>query len=215
MKRFYLIPAFVGIATGLALGFIGPAGARDHGQMGEAWPVIEPDLLSVMKARLEKAQASGEMDDLNAQFAAKVKAKVMRPVPVAGIGHASQGRSWMFDPTVTIEEEIRDDKGKVIAPAGYSVNPLATMTLSKQMVFIDGDRPAEVAWAMKQGGDTKSRIIMVRGSPFDLMKAEQRRFYFDQKGTLTAKFGIRNTPASVRQEGTMLRVQEIVLKEGS
>ena len=68
---------------------------------------------------------------------------------------------------------------------------------------------------MKQGGDTKSRIIMVKGSPFDLMKAKQRRFYFDQKGTLTAKFDIRHTPASVRQEGTMLRVQEIVLKEGS
>jgi hypothetical protein len=39
-----------------------------------------------------------------------------------------------------------------------------------------------------------AKIIFVSGSPFDAMKPWQRRFYFDQGGTLTPKFGIRHTP---------------------
>ena len=38
------------------------AEAQDHGQMGQTWPVIEPDLLSVIKARLDHAQATGKLD---------------------------------------------------------------------------------------------------------------------------------------------------------
>ena len=57
------------------------AQAQDHGQMGQTWPVIEPDLLSVIKARLDHAQATGKLDEMNQQFAAKVKDRVMRPVP--------------------------------------------------------------------------------------------------------------------------------------
>ena len=44
------------------------------------------------------------------------------------------------------------------------------------------------------------------------MKARQRRFYFDQGGNLTGKFGIRHTPALVRQRGDVLVVGEVVLK---
>ena len=43
------------------------------------------------------------------------------------------------------------------------------------------------------------------------MKARQRRFYFDQGGKLTQKFGIRAVPAWVRQNGRMLEVSEITL----
>ena len=39
--------------------------------------------------------------------------------------------------------------------------------------------------------------IFVSGSPFDAMKPYQRRFWFDQGGQLSAKFGIRHTPAVV------------------
>jgi conjugal transfer pilus assembly protein TraW len=46
------------------------------------------------------------------------------------------------------------------------------------------------------------------------MKANQRRFYFDQAGSLTAKFGIEHTPASVEQKGKILIVTEDALGQG-
>ena len=66
--------------------------------------------------------------------------------------------------------------------AGTRVNPLDTVPLRQRLVFLDGDDPAQVAWAMGRTTALNAKLILVRGSPFALMKAEQRRFYFDQSG---------------------------------
>lgn len=202
------------VAGGLAVSASASSGGAvsgqsvDHGQMGQTWPVAEPDLLSVIKARLDHAAATGKLDQMNRQFAEKVKARVMRPVPVAGISPAEETRSWEFDPSIRIDKDIRDHKGNLIAVAGQRVNPLAAAALSKKLLFVDGDDPAEVEWAMKHGGDARAKIIFVDGSPFELMKVHQRRFYFDQDGRLTSYFGIRRTPALVEQRGDVLIVTE-------
>ncbi|MCJ2180101.1 type-F conjugative transfer system protein TraW [Novosphingobium sp. PC22D] len=188
--------------------------AVDHGQVGEAWPIIEPDFLDVIKAKLEAAKASGKLDELNARFAERVKAKVMRPTPVAGMVAATESRTWEYDPTITLESDIRDAKGNLIAVAGQRINPLDKITMSEKLLFIDGDDEAQVSWALGQGDERAAKIIMVSGSPFDLMKAKQRRFYFDQAGTLTGKFGIEHTPALVEQKGKLLIVREVALKPG-
>lgn len=210
----YACAAIVGGLVGTILPGQHPARAVDHGQMGQAWPIAEPDLLAVIRGRLEHAKATGKLDELNARFAETVKAKVKRPVPVAGIARALEDKSWEYDPTVTIENDIRDHKGNFIAAAGQRINPLGTLGLKQTLIFINGDRPAEVTWAMAHGDDLKAKVILVKGSPFDLMKANQRRFYFDQEGSLTGKFGIEHTPASVEQKGRILIVREIALKEG-
>lgn len=184
------------------------AQAQDHGQMGQTWPVIEPDLLSVIKARLDHAQATGKLDEMNQQFAAKVKDRVMRPVPVSGMSRAEETRSWEFDPAIVVENDIRDHQGNLIAARGQRVNPLTTSGLSKKLVFVDGDDPAEVEWALGHGPDERAKIIFVDGSPFESMKTHQRRFYFDQEGKLTSHFGITRTPALVEAKGDLLLVTE-------
>ena len=183
--------------------------AVDHGQMGETWPVIEPDLLSVIKARLDHAQATGKLEELNQRFADKVKQRVMRPVPVSGISRAEETRSWEFDPSIVVANDIRDHKGNLIAAAGQRVNPLGLSGLSKTLVFVDGDDEDQVAWALNEGD--RAKIIFVDGSPFELMKVHQRRFYFDQAGKLASHFGITKTPARVEQQGEILLVTEQAL----
>ena len=202
--------ALLVLAAPLLLGANTAAGssAVDHGQMGETWPVIEPDLMSVIKARLDRAQANGEIDALNRRFADKVKSRVMRPVPVAGISPATETRTWEFDPAIIVENDIRDHQGNLIATAGQRVNPFAVTGLSKKLLFVNGDDAGEVAWAVEKGSDNDTKIIFVKGSPFELMKVHQRRFYFDQQGKLTDHFGIRHTPALVEQDGDILQVTE-------
>ena len=63
---------------------------------------------------------------------------------------------------------------------------------------------------MKSTTQLNAKLILTSGSPFALMKARQRRFFFDQGGKLTAKFGIRHTPAVVEQAGRVLKVTELV-----
>ena len=60
--------------------------------------------------------------------------------------------------------------------------------------------------------DAKARLIMVKGAPLDAMTRHQRRFYFDQAGRLTAKFGITHVPAVVEQAGRAMRITETPLK---
>lgn len=198
--------------TALALIVANQASARDYGQQGTVWPVIEPDLLQQIHARLQHLEATGETARLNEELKRRTIARVNRPEPVAGITSASQTRVWRFDPTITVERNIADDKGRVIIPAGTRVNPLDTVPLRSPLVFLDGDDPAQLAWAAQRYGATRAKLILVRGAPLELMKARQRRFYFDQGGNLVKHFGIRAVPATVEQQGRVLVITEAPIK---
>jgi conjugal transfer pilus assembly protein TraW len=186
-----------------------PAAARDYGQRGTVFPVIETDLLEQIRLRLTGMEQSGETARLNAELKHRTIARVNRPDPVAGLARASTARVWSFDPTITLGADIRGANGALIHAVGTRVNPLDTVRLRGDLLFLDGDDPDQLAWALRQ--DKAAKLILAKGAPLDLMKARQRRFYFDQGGQLTAKFGIKAVPARVRQQGRFLEVSEIAL----
>lgn len=204
MKRVRPMIALLAAGVGMAT----PALARDYGQQGAVWPVVEPDLLAQIHARLAHLEKTGETARLNEELKRRTIARVNRPEPVAGVGAATAARSWRFDPTITVDRDIADDKGRVIIAAGTRVNPLDTVPLRAPLVFLDGDDPAQLAWAARRFGATRAKLILVRGAPLELMKARQRRFYFDQGGSLVKHFGIRAVPATVEQQGRVLLVTE-------
>ena len=189
--------------------------ASDHGVVGQTFPVIEPDLLSNIEAKLQHLQATGSIDRMNAAFAKEAEAKVRRPTPVAGITAATETRTWAYDPTITIQQDVRDQKGNLIARAGQTVNPLDFVSMHQALLFVDGDDKAQMAWATSHYDDLKAKIILVNGSPVEEMTARQRRFYFDQEGRLTGKLGVRHTPAVGIQDGRVIKFTEILLKGSS
>ena len=206
MKRFVIMAGALLASAAPQMSF-----ARDYGQQGAVFPVIETDLLSVIQNKLTAMQASGAIDRGNKALAARTEARVKRPPPVKGIVTATSARRWIHDPTITVEQDLRDAKGRVIVARGTRVNPLDTVPLRQRLVFLDGDDPALIAWARAKTTALNAKLILVSGSPFALMKAEQRRFYFDQSGTLTTKFGVRAVPAVIEQAGRVLQVSEIVI----
>ena len=199
------LAAIVGV---LAFAPSTPAAARDYGRHGEVWPVIEPDLLAQIHARLTRLEATGATARLDAELRRRTIARVNRPELVAGLALAANTRSWRFDPTITVERDLSDDKGRLIIAAGTRVNPLDTVPLREALVFLDGDDPRQLAWATQRYTPEAVKLILVNGAPLALMKARQRRFYFDQGGKLTAHFGIRAVPATVEQHGRVLVVTE-------
>ena len=185
------------------------AQARDYGQRGALFPIVERDLLEQIHSRLVAMERSGETARLNQELKRRTIARVNRPDPVPGLIRASESRTWIFDPTITLAADIRGAQGELIHAAGTQVNPLDSVKLRAELLFLDGDDPAQIEWALRQNANAK--LILVKGAPLELMKVRQRRFYFDQGGKLTEKFGITAVPARVRQQGRALEVSEIAL----
>jgi conjugal transfer pilus assembly protein TraW len=70
-----------------------------------------------------------------------------------------------------------------------------------------------VKHARELSGRYAGRIkpILTGGSYLDLMKDWRVPVYYDQSGTLTRRFGIRQVPALVSQDGLRLRIDELGL----
>ena len=203
----------LGLGLALSAGWpvISMVQAADHGQMGQTFPIIEEDLLTTIEARLRTLEASGQIVDLQRRMQEQATMSVRRPKPVAGLSAASERRQWLFDPSIVLEDDIRDDKGNLIAARGTRVNPLDHVAHGQDLIFVDGTDQTQVDWAVRSHSAEGAKIIFVAGSPFDAMKPHQRRFWFDQGGRLTARFGIRHTPAVVTSAGKALQITEVPL----
>ncbi len=189
------------------------AQARDYGQLGATFVIEEPDLLAHISGRLNAMKQSGQLDQLNRDFAKRSESRVRRPVPVAGLSPAQTSRIWNFDPSIIIENDITDHKGNLIAPAGRRVNPLDFTVIKQKLVFLDGDDKEQMAWAFGRYSALDAKLILVNGAPLEAMSTYKRRFYFDQTGFLSNKFGIAHTPAVVEQAGKVMRISEFVVSK--
>jgi len=185
--------------------------AEDLGTIGQTYAIEEPHLLHYIEQTLRDKEKTGELASLEEQAKNRVIESIRNPKPLAGIRSTETARTFYFDPSIKVEQNITDDKGNIIVPAGATKNPLEVVSLSKHLLFFDGSDHEQVRYARTlidhYGGNVKP--ILVAGSYLDLMKAWQLSVYFDQQGVLTTKFGITQVPALVSQEGLRLRIDEL------
>ena len=193
------------------LALAAPASAKDLGVRGATWPVAEPDLLAEIEARLLEMQRSGALARLEEEARERARRRLEEPDPVPGIAPAREEHSRLFDPGIMVARDIRAGDGALIAAAGTRVNPLERTTLARDLLFVDGRREAEVAWALEHARPAK--IVLLAGRPLDLARRHGRPFFFDQGGRLAARFGLRLTPVLVTQDETRLRITEIPVED--
>lgn len=190
-----------------------PASAADLGVYGETRPIIETDILADIAGRLRVFERSGKLETLNREFAARARKRIERPQPVAGLTRTERPRSWLFDPSITVPQDFADHEGRVFARAGERINPLDRMPVfDRELVFLDGDDPAQVAWGLKRlkaGGLGRVYLVLTGGAPLELMRRYKVPLYFDQSGVLVERFGLRQVPAVVVREGEALRISEV------
>ena len=187
--------------------------ARDYAQQGTVYPIVEQDFLKEIMAKLKVMEQNGKLAKFQNGVKKQMVDSVNKPKPVAGITTTKFAKSWLFDPTIFLDHDLADQNGRVFYKAGNKVNPLDHISLTKTLIFIDGDDETQVKWALKQDKirKGKTKIILVKGAIIDLMKQTKTRLYFDQNGTLTKKFSIEHTPAKIEQEGKKLRISEVLL----
>ena len=207
------------------------ASARDFGKYGVTSEIKEEGFLAMITRKLK----SVDMTSVQKNMQQLAEGRVNEPTPVRGITKTKIARSFTFDPTYTLQEDIHLPCGKLLHKAGTKVNPLDHMELARKMIFIDARDEAQAKWLKNQielrrkefaakekdrdqkveGKDEKEElvIILVAGRPFELQESLDKVVYFDQNGELTSRVGIKQVPAIVTQENKLLRIEEVYIGE--
>lgn len=210
-QTFFAVAAAAVLAATLA----GPTKARaeDLGTHGATFAIAEQDILEVIAAKLRLAEAGGRVERLQQEFQRRVRARVERPQAAPGVTTTVNPRSWLFDPSIVVPRDFADHRGRVFARAGSRVNPLQRMPdFDRVLLFIDGDDARQVDWAigqMREHGEHRTRMILTKGAPLELMRSRRVQFFFDQEAKLVTHFQIRQVPARITKEGERLRIEEL------
>lgn len=183
------------------------------GVIGPTYRISEPDMLEWIENKARAKVESGEALKYMQERAAAIKDKLTNPVALTTVSKALTNKTSYYDPTFQVEENVLDEKGAILVPAGTTINPLDKVGLSRTLIFFDARDASQVAFAKKYIDKVAglTQPILVGGSYFDLMKAWSTPVYFDQQGSLVRRFAIKHVPAIVRQEGKRLRIDEIAL----
>jgi conjugal transfer pilus assembly protein TraW len=188
----------------------GAAHATDLGAIGEVFPIAEEDALTYLQRAVRERQASGELDRLQREHRARVEKQLSVPTPVGGLRRTVTPAVRHVDPSVQLTDDLRDEKGQLLFARGTRANPLNTMTLSKGLLLFDARDRDQVAWATRELARSPALPVLVAGSYGELMRRWNRPVYFDQGGALVRRFGLSQVPARITQDGTRLRIEEVV-----
>jgi conjugal transfer pilus assembly protein TraW len=182
--------------------------AKDFGVVGQTFEIEEVDMLEFIKARLNQMEQMGVLIQKQGEMKQRLSEYVSTPTPVEGVINTTNPKTWIFDPSYILQEDIKDQDGEIIHKKGTVVNPLDTIALPSNLLFINGDREEQINWVINYGKSNSCKIILVNGQPMKLMKKHKLRVYFDQKGLLVSRFGITQAPALVKQKGNRLLIEE-------
>ena len=186
--------------------------AKDLGVRGAVWRIAEPDLLTEIEDKLEAMKASGELARMRGEALARARERVEAPRGVSGVLPARVRRTRLFDPSVMIERDVLALDGTLIAARGTRVNPLETHPLTRDLLFIDGTRPVEVAWALRH--ERSSVIVLLAGRPACADPCARPGVLL-RSGRAGSRgvFGLLATPSVVKVEGSALKITEVPLED--
>lgn len=208
-KFFARLVAFI-----IALFVSPPAPALDLGTFGPLHAIAEPDFLVEIQAIAQAKVDRGEWRRLELEARERGRRYFERPPAVAGLRAATRGRVRRFDPSITLTGDIRDAEGRVLFPAGTTVNPADIAPFPGALLYLSGDDARQVALAerlIRQRGEAL-KVILVDGSPAELMRKWERPVYFDQAGAGARRFGLDVVPALITQakaSDRFLTIEEI------
>ncbi len=188
--------------------------AKDLGRLGQTFEIKERDLLQVIQDKLKVLSDSGDLAQHQTALQKRSIKHIKTPTPLNHLKRATQNRTFAYDPTLVVPQDLKDHKGLVFHKKGTRINPLDHVPFKRDLVFLDARDADQIAW-MGHHLDTfkNAKIILTGGSPFDLMETWQRPVYFDQSGILTKKLGMPAVPAVVRGKGRVLEIQELCVRE--
>ena len=185
-------------------------GVIDLGVVGTVFPIKERNIMTVMQEKLNSPMGKKLRKDFETRLKDLGESQHYLPTQNTTLTSTKEHRTYLFNPSISLDRDLADHNGTRFYQAGTKVNPLNQITLSKEYLFIDGDRPRQVAWALAYKKTKPVMIVLVRGDPMRLMRASGVQVFFDQEEAMAKRFQLTHVPCSMAQEGVYLRITEWV-----
>jgi len=184
----------------------GEAGAehRQLAAVGPVYAIVEPDLVEELR---EKA--------LTVDLAAiHQEAGRYQPASLHQLPRARVSRRFTVDMTYTLEQELRNEEGRVLYPQGFTFNPLEYVSLSGGLVVIDGGDAEQVAWfkASPYHENRRAKLLLSGGYASDLATALERPVFYLTE-VIARRLRLQAVPSVIVEERHQLHVQEVALEE--
>lgn len=188
------------VASILSVAIAASAAAGERRVIGQTFPIAEPDLLQEIKQRAATQDWKSVMQRKDpATFTAFQTTRL--PVAVADA-------AFLVDPTYTLPQDVIDNKGVVIYPAGTTINVYARRQFPGRTIVIAADA-AHLRWLDEVAKPTAADKVLIAGT--NMLEAREllgarKVFALDERAR--ERFGLRAVPSIVQQEGIQLRVRE-------
>lgn len=183
------------------------------GRQGPTREIAERDLIEVMKERAGKLDLDKRKQETVASYWDRAQFQVLTP--------AREDRVRRIDPSVVINQPIKDVNGKVIVQAGAVINPLHMRKFTLRLIIFNPTRPSEVKWAQHLAAE-EGRQDMFIATQFDRESGwEDLEGLQDQldapvymlTSDVRQRFALERTPTLVTSEGLNFVISEHAVEE--
>ena len=172
----------------------------DLGKYGTIYEIAELDLIEVMKERAGKLDGSKIRERMTKQFWTNYKFTALSP--------AERDKKLIFDPSISVQEDIVTPDGKVIARAGQTFNPLDSIPFTKKIVVFNATRKNEVDYVLSLQRQSKKEghglILMTtevkRDTGWEHLQEVQSHFDYPVymlNANIASRFHIMHTPTVI------------------
>lgn len=188
--------------------------AKSFGVVGEVFPIAEKSFLTLIEERLASLKASGELESLNQRWVQTTAEHANRPTALE-LPRTNRSARHDYVPEITLSQDIRNEKGRILYSKGTHVNALQQMpSYTPCWLFFNADDEAQLNWAVLQKTQcTNPKLILTGGAINTAEKKLNAVIYFDQAGKITTKLHIAHVPAKVTRYQNHLVIAELAIKE--
>ncbi len=189
------------------------AGKKDYlGKYGTTYPVIEENLIDVMKRRMAAIDPEKEKQKMIANYWKERHFETLQP--------AQKDRAYLIDPSLHIMKDIRTPDGILVARKGQVINPLDRAPLTKTIVIFNPNRQAELRYvkAMSDRFYKKTRgMILIatqiqRKNGWQVLKNLRAKLKYPiylLSKAVEVRFHLKVTPTVISEQGKKLKMEEI------
>ncbi|HGT2646947.1 TPA: type-F conjugative transfer system protein TraW, partial [Legionella pneumophila] len=184
--------------------------AKSFGVVGEVFPIAEKSFLTLIEERLASLKASGELESLNQRWVQTTAEHANRPTALE-LPRTNRSARHDYVPEITLSQDIRNEKGRILYSKGTHVNALQQMpSYTPCWLFFNADDEAQLNWAVLQKTQcTNPKLILTGGAINTAEKKLNAVIYFDQAGKITTKLHIAHVPAKVTRYQNHLVIAEL------
>ena len=179
--------------------------AKIVGQEGNIYEIKEIDVAELIMAKAKTFDFENFRIQNQRQLSDRVK--MFRPADaVQDLPPSPMSAAYKIDLTYVLPYDIRDAKGDIVYPKGYTYNPLEYMakqgiSLRTPLVIINAEREEEMLWLEKKIHRTNKgsfRLLVTNGYAYPLSEKLGFPVYYLSEH-MKERFAIKVTPTVVFQ----------------